>query len=177
MMLDNQESLFVGHGTAANLPGNRLRGENLPHFPIGADVCDCALLIDDYKIAIVDAERVDADDFMVAVKNGGFSSGKNGKRGEAIAILLFGECDDVHVLGLYICGAMDTRRQTRSTGVGFVIIAITWSVLSNNYKSLLHRNKRQVFHCYQSIHKPNSSRNSHSDLGNCHSIETHFHIE
>lgn len=100
MMLDNQESLFVGDGTAANLPGNRLRGENLPHFPIGADVCDCALLIDDYKIAIVDAERVDADDFMVAVKNGGFSSGKNGKRGEAIAILLFGECDDVHVLGL-----------------------------------------------------------------------------
>lgn len=100
MMHDNQESLFVGDGTAANLPGNRLSGENLPHFPIGADVCDCTFLIDDYKIAIVDAERMDADDFMVAVKNGGFSSGKNGKRGEAIAILLFGECDDVHVLGL-----------------------------------------------------------------------------
>lgn len=98
MMLDYQESLFVGHGTATNLPGNRLSGENLPHFPIGADVSDCALLVDGYKIAIVDAERVDANDFGAAVKNGGFSSGKKGKRGEAIAILLFGERDDVHVL-------------------------------------------------------------------------------
>lgn len=81
MMHDYQESLFAGHGTAANLPGDRLRGENPPHFPIGTDVRNCALFIDGNKVAIVVAERVNADDLGAAVKYGGFSSGKKRKRG------------------------------------------------------------------------------------------------
>ena len=81
MMLDYQESLIVFHSTTRDFRVNCLGGHDFPHFPIGTKISNCALNIDRNKIAVIERERVDADDFGVAVKNCGFSSRKNGKRG------------------------------------------------------------------------------------------------
>ena len=97
-----KESLIIAHSTTSNVPENRLRGQNLPHFPVGTEIGHCAFHVDSHKIAIVYVERIDADDFRVAVQDDGFSSREKGKRGKVVAILLFGECDDVHVLQHYL---------------------------------------------------------------------------
>ena len=121
-----KESLIIAHSTTSNVPKNRLRGQNLPHFPVGTEIGHCAFHVDSHKIAIVYVERIDADDFRVAVQDDGFSSREKGKRGKVVAILLFGECDDVHVLSNYLKRwAFSTSKQTQRTGVGFLIIAIT----------------------------------------------------